>query len=76
MQIPIGIVGKIVYAFVFCAFDHDTQRVHLLEITLHPTDQWIFNGLRNATADGAPTIRPRRCPGLVCGGPVAHTKDM
>ena len=76
MQILIGIMGKIVNPFVFGAFDHDTQRVHLLEITLHPTDQWIFNGLRNATDDGSPTIRPRRCPVLIWGGPVAHTIDV
>ena len=54
MQIPVGIMGKIVNAFVFCAIEHDTRRVHLLGITLHPTDEWIANVLRTATADSAP----------------------
>ena len=54
MQIPVGIMGKIVNAFVFCAIEHDTRRVHLLGITLHPTDEWIANVLRTATAEGAP----------------------
>lgn len=54
MQIPVGIMGKIVNAFVFCAIEHDTRRVHLLGITLRPTDEWIVNVLRTATADGAP----------------------
>jgi hypothetical protein len=53
MQIPVGIMGKIVNAFVFCAIEHDTRRVHLLGITLHPTDEWIANVLRTATDDGA-----------------------
>ena len=56
MQIPVGIMGKIVNAFVFCAIEHDTRRVHLLGITLHPTDEWIANVLRTATADGAPLL--------------------
>jgi putative transposase len=32
----------------------NTRRVHVLGITLHPTDEWIANVLRTATADGAP----------------------
>ena len=54
MRIPVGIMGTIVNAFVFCAIEHDTRRVHLLGITMHPTDEWIANRLREATADGAP----------------------
>lgn len=54
LQIPIGLFGKIVNAFVFLAIEHDTRRVHLLGITINPTDQWIANRLRAATEDGAP----------------------
>jgi transposase InsO family protein len=53
IQIPIGLLGKIVNAFVFVAIEHDTRRVHLLGITTNPTDYWIANCLRCATMDGA-----------------------
>ena len=46
--------GKIANAFVFCAIEHDTRRVHLLGITIHPTDDWIANVLRAATLLGGP----------------------
>ena len=51
---PIGLLGKVVNAFVFVAIEHDTRRVHLLGITIHPTDDWIAQCLRNATMDGEP----------------------
>jgi transposase InsO family protein len=54
LQVPIGLLGKVVNAFVFLAIEHDTRRVHLLGITLSPTDEWIAQCLRNATMDGAP----------------------
>ncbi|MEK7415091.1 MAG: hypothetical protein AAB263_17435, partial [Planctomycetota bacterium] len=54
IQIPIGLFGKIVNAFVFVAIEHDTRRVHLLGITTHPTDDWIANCLRAATMAGEP----------------------
>lgn len=54
LQMPIGLLGKIVNAFVFCAIEHDTRRVHLLGITTHPTDAWIANAIRSATMDGEP----------------------
>jgi hypothetical protein len=53
LQIPIGLLGKIVNAFVFVAIEHDSRRVHLLGITTNPTDDWIANCLRGATMDGA-----------------------
>ncbi len=54
IQMPIGLLGKVVNAFVFVAIEHDTRRVHLLGITIHPTDLWIAQCLRNATMDGEP----------------------
>jgi putative transposase len=54
IQLPIGLLGKIVNAFVFLAIEHDTRRVHLLGITIHPTDAWISQAIRNATMDGEP----------------------
>ncbi len=54
IQILIGLLGKIVNAFVFLAIEHDTRRVHLLGITIHPTAAWIAQCLRNATMEGAP----------------------
>ena len=54
IQMPIGLLGKVVNAFVFVAIEHDTRRVHLLGITIHPTDDWIAQCLRNATMDGEP----------------------
>jgi len=54
LQIPIGLLGRVVNAFVFVAIEHDTRRVHLLGITVHPTDAWIAQCLRNATMDGEP----------------------
>ena len=59
LQIPVGWFGQIVNAFVCCAIEHDTRRVHLLGITLHPTDDWIANVLRSATMDGAPLAKRR-----------------
>ncbi len=49
---PIGLLGKVVNAFVFVAIEHDTRLVHLLGITIHPTDVWIAQCLRNATMSG------------------------
>ena len=54
IQMPIGLLGTVVNAFVFVAIEHDTRRVHLLGITIHPTDVWIAQCLRNATMDGEP----------------------
>jgi transposase InsO family protein len=54
LQIPVGILGRIVYRFVFVAIEHDTRRAHLLGITEHPTDDWIANVVRGATMDGEP----------------------
>ena len=54
IQLPIGLLGKIVNAFVFVAIEHDTRRVHLLGITIHPTDAWCAQAVRNATMDGHP----------------------
>jgi putative transposase len=54
IQMPVGLLGKIVNAFAFCAIEHDTRRVHLLGITLHPTDAWVANALRAATMLGGP----------------------
>jgi transposase InsO family protein len=54
MQIPVGIIGKITYRFVFFAIEHDTRHVHLLGITEHPNATWILNALRSATMDGMP----------------------
>ena len=59
LQIPVGWFTKAVNAFVFCAIEHDTRRVHLLGITINPTDAWISNTLRAATMDGAPLERRR-----------------
>jgi transposase InsO family protein len=52
IQIPIGLLGRVVNAFVFVAIEHDTRHVHLLGITAHPTDARIAQSLRNATMDG------------------------
>lgn len=54
LQIPVGLMGKIANAFVFCAIEHDTRRIHLLGITIHPTDDWIAQCLRNATMMDGP----------------------
>ena len=54
IQLPIGLLGRVVNAFVFCAIEHDTRRVHLLGITINPTDAWIANRLRAATMLGGP----------------------
>lgn len=54
IQMPIGLLGKVVNAFVFVAIEHDTRRVHLLGITIHPTDIWVAQCLRNATMAGEP----------------------
>lgn len=54
LQIPIGLFGKIVNAFVFCAIEHDTRRVSLLGITTNPTDAWCANAIRSATMAGEP----------------------
>ena len=54
IQIPIGLFGKIVNAFVFVAIEHDTRKIHLLGITTHPTDDWIANCLRSVTMAGEP----------------------
>jgi putative transposase len=54
IQMPIGLLGKVVNAFVFVAIEHDTRRVHLLGITIHPTDAWVAQALRSATMDGEP----------------------
>ncbi len=59
IQIPIGLLGKVVNAFVFIAIEHDTRRVHLLGITCHPTDAWCANVLRSATMSGEPLARRR-----------------
>ncbi len=52
--LTVGILGRIVNAFVFVAIEHDSRRVHLLGITRHPTDDWVANRLRAATMDGEP----------------------
>ncbi len=57
IQIPIGLLGKVVNAFIFIAIEHDTRRVHLLGITCHPTDAWCANVLRSATMSGEPLAR-------------------
>jgi transposase InsO family protein len=57
LQIPVGIIGKIAYRFVFFAIEHDTRRVHVLGITEHPTGLWILNALRSATMDGMPLAK-------------------
>ena len=44
-------------AFIFVAIEHDTRRVHLLGITIHPTDAWIAQCLRNATMDDEPLAK-------------------
>jgi putative transposase len=54
MQIPVGLLGKITYRFVFFAIEHDTRRVHVLGICEKPTHDWILNVLRSATAEGSP----------------------
>ena len=54
IQIPIGLLGKVVKAFVFFAIEHDTRRVHLLGVTTNPADEWIANALRSVTMHGAP----------------------
>ena len=54
IQMPIGLLGNVVNAFVFVAIEHDTRRVHLLGITIHPTDVWIAQCLRNATMSAEP----------------------
>jgi putative transposase len=54
IQMPIGLLGKVVNAFVFIAIEHDTRRVHLLGITIHPIDAWVAQCIRNATMDGEP----------------------
>jgi transposase InsO family protein len=54
IQMPIGLLGKVVNAFVFCAIEHDTRQVHLLGITTNPTDAWVANVLRSATMLGGP----------------------
>lgn len=54
IQMPIGLLGKVVNAFVFLAIEHDTRRVHLLGVTIHPTDAWIAQAIRNVTMDGEP----------------------
>lgn len=51
---PIGLLGKVVNAFVFVAIEHDTRRVHLLGITIYPADVWVAQCLRNATMDSEP----------------------
>jgi putative transposase len=57
LQVPIGLMGKVVNAFVLCSIEHDTRCVHLLGITIHPTDAWVSQCLRNATMDGEPLAR-------------------
>ncbi len=54
IQMPIGLLGKVVNAIVFVAIEHDTRRAHLLGITIHPTDIWVAQCLRNATMSGEP----------------------
>jgi len=54
IQTPIGLLGRVVNAFVFFAVEHDTRRVHILGITTHPTDVWVANALRSATMAGEP----------------------
>ena len=54
IQMPIGLLNKIVNAFVLVAIEHDSRRVHLLGITTHPTDVWIAQCIRNATMAGEP----------------------
>ena len=57
IQIPIGLLGKVVNAFVFIAIAHYTRRVHLLGITCHPTDAWCATVLRSATMSDEPLAR-------------------
>jgi transposase InsO family protein len=57
---PIGVLGKIVNAHIFCAIEHDTRRVHLLGITINPTDAWIANVLRAATMMDGPLADRRK----------------
>src|SRR5208337_1738115 len=57
IQIPIGLLGKVVNAFIFVVIEHDSRHVHLLGITTKPTDEWIANRLRGATMDGEPLAK-------------------
>jgi transposase InsO family protein len=54
LQIPVGLLGRIGYRFVFFAIEHDTRKTHILGITEHPTGAWVTNAVRAVTMDGEP----------------------